>query len=292
MERCVVNNRVFLLGLDALYRKAMKRHERVELLICARKVAGALRIRPVDVPVEGYYADDEYLAEYFRLLRALQDVDGSRTHEVASLPAFLRLREVVGAPLFGIARDEGGLLPVGADSLTQALIETRPGWTIPTLTDAAAATARVIDDCSLVGLAARAEDPVVLAALRESVVLYAQMAWIGMDADKVFVWNVDPDLAEAAQRFIATFNALFNEHVPPADPTQAETYWEAHEDAKILGRCVCLGHDDTRSPVRHYHWAICRQADGELMVHEFWREKIWTTTMYRANPGFEGSAGA
>ena len=51
MERCVVNNRVFLLGLDALYRKAMKRHERVELLICARKVAGALRIRPADVPV-------------------------------------------------------------------------------------------------------------------------------------------------------------------------------------------------------------------------------------------------
>jgi len=59
----VVDNRVFLLGLDKLYRDAMKRHERGELLACARRVAAPLHETPADVPVEGYYAEDEQLTE-------------------------------------------------------------------------------------------------------------------------------------------------------------------------------------------------------------------------------------
>lgn len=50
---CVVDNRVFLPGLDKLNRGAMKRHERAELLTCAGKVAAALGIRPASVPFEG-----------------------------------------------------------------------------------------------------------------------------------------------------------------------------------------------------------------------------------------------
>ena len=88
-ERCIVDNRVFLLGLDKLYRDAMKRHERVELLSCARRVAAALHVTPTSVPVEGYYAEDQQLTEYFRLVRALQQVDESRTSKVAALPEFL-----------------------------------------------------------------------------------------------------------------------------------------------------------------------------------------------------------
>ncbi len=78
-ERRVVDDRVFLLGLDKLYRDAMKQHERGELLGCARRVAEALHVTPADVPVEGYYAEDERLTEYFRLVRALQDVDEGAT---------------------------------------------------------------------------------------------------------------------------------------------------------------------------------------------------------------------
>jgi hypothetical protein len=47
-----------------------------------------------------------------------------------------------------------------------------PTWTIAGLTAAAYAIAIRTDDCSLVGLAARSRDTVVLAATRESVVLY------------------------------------------------------------------------------------------------------------------------
>jgi len=61
---CVVDDRVFLLGLDQLYREAMKWHERGELLTCARRVAATLGVSPADVPIEGYYGEDEDLAEY------------------------------------------------------------------------------------------------------------------------------------------------------------------------------------------------------------------------------------
>ena len=100
-ERRVVDNRVFLLGLDKLYRDAMKQHERGELLGCTRRVAKALNATPADVPVEGYYAEDERLTEYFRLVRALQDIDESATSKVDSLAEFQRLRDVTSAPLYG-----------------------------------------------------------------------------------------------------------------------------------------------------------------------------------------------
>src|SRR5690349_8990226 len=67
-ERRVVNNRVFLLGLDELYREAMKRHERDELRRCARETASSLSVDPADVPIEGYYSEDERLTEYFRIV--------------------------------------------------------------------------------------------------------------------------------------------------------------------------------------------------------------------------------
>jgi hypothetical protein len=100
-ERRVVDNRVFLLGLDKLYRDAMKQHERGELLNCARRVATALHVKPADVPVEGYYTEDEQLTEYFRLVRALQSKDESVRSVVDSLPEFQRLLEVTSAPLYG-----------------------------------------------------------------------------------------------------------------------------------------------------------------------------------------------
>ena len=63
MLPCVVDNRTFLLGLDYLYRTAMERHERHELLPCARRVAAALHVVPAALPAEGYYGDEADLAE-------------------------------------------------------------------------------------------------------------------------------------------------------------------------------------------------------------------------------------
>lgn len=286
----VVDNRVFLLGLDNLYRDAMKRHERAELLVCARRVAAVLNVPPADVPVEGYYAEDEQLTEYFRLVRALQDVDEAARSGVNALPEFQRLRDITSAPLYGRPEHDGHLLPVGRDALSQALRDTFPVWTISRLTAAAHSSARAMDDTSLVGLAALAKDVVVLAAVRESVVLYAEIV-LGAAPPRrqpEYIWKVDEELAQQAGRFIGTFNALFGENLPPADSEQAEQYWHAYIDNDILGRCVRLGLDDRLSPARHYHWAICRGADGEFTVQEFWKPDAWTTMRFRSALGGSG----
>ncbi len=260
-------------------------HERDELLACARKVAAALGVKAADVPVEGYYADDPELTEYFRLLRALQNVGGARISKVAALLEFQRLTEVTGSAIYGRPVRNGKLLPVGRDALSQALIATAPEWTVAGLIAMAHAVAQETDDISLVALAALSQDPVVLAALRESVVLYAE--WVvgsppGIQPKIVYVWQVDDELADRAGRFVKTFNALFDEDLPAPGPDNAARYWTAHDEDSIVGRCVRLGHDDSRVPLQYYHWGICRRADGELTVHDFWDPEIWTTERYRA----------
>jgi len=281
----VVDNRVFLLGLDDLYRSAMKRNEGLELLRCAREVAWTLHIKPADVPVEGYYAEDERLTEYFRLLRAFQEEPNSRVAAVERLPAYRRLYEVTSSPLFGRPRKEDKLLPVGHDALSNALQQLAPHWTIPMLTAAADQAARAMDDYSLVGLAARTQDPVVLAALRESVVLYAQAMLAGKAYQPpVLDWRVDAELADQANRFIRTFNALFpvGMPLPAAAAENAQKYWNAgvKNTVVMVGRCVRVGYDDRRNPVVHDLWGI-KRSQGRLEVEDFWAPEIWTTERYR-----------
>jgi hypothetical protein len=240
------------------------------------------------VPVEGYYADDGLLTEYFRLVRALQVIDKGATPSVEPLHEFRRLRDATSAPLYGRQLESDSLLPAGCDALSQALLDTFPDWTVASLTAAACKTARETDEISLVGLAARVKDSVVLAALRESVALYAQTV-IGAalhPPPPEYIWQVDEDLAGHAARFIDTFNKLFGEKLPPPKPAQAERYWHAYHDNGILGRCVHLGYDDRALPVRHYHWAIRRGAPAEFEVHEFWDSEVWTTARYSSTiPG-------
>lgn len=280
VERCVVDNRVFLLGLDELYRVAVKQHEQSELLACARRVAAALHVAPADVPVEGYYAEAPELTDYFRLMRALQATGRDHAAAVAGLPEFRRLLAVCSAPLYGRPVYEDHLLPVGRDPLSQALQDNWPDWSVSRLTTAASAIARNTDDYSLVGLAARIKDPVVLAALRESVVLYFQMVFgrALLPPRREFVWQVDDDLARQARRFVDAFNALFSETLPRPMRKNAEVFWYAHKESRILGRCARLGQS---TDGRHYHWGICSLPDGQLTVHEFWHDEIWTTTRYR-----------
>ncbi|MCC6699747.1 MAG: hypothetical protein IT365_29255 [Candidatus Hydrogenedentes bacterium] len=279
----VIDNRVCLLGLDWMYREAMKRHERGELLECARCVADALQIAPADVPIEGYYVEDQELTEYFQLVRALQGVDRSRASVVSALPQFHRLQSVTSSPIFGRSQYATSLLPASRDPLADALVDTFPEWNVHLLTKTAASIAHAHNDFSLVGLAARARDAVLLAAARESVVLYADAAAMAARIRPTieYVWQVDSDTASAAGRFVSEFNVICNESLPLPTPSNAEHYWHAHRANDILGRCVRLGFDDSTKPVRHYHWGIYTSPDGVLMVQEFWHTETWTTERYR-----------
>ena len=284
IELRVVDNRAFLKGLDELYRAAMKVHESGELLECARAVCNALEIAPANVPIEGYYAENDRLTEYFRRMRALQNVPGTERPRVEVLPAFHRLLAVTSSRLFGIAGGED-LLPTGVDPLTTALASLHiDSWTTDALVAKARDAARAGDDYSLVGLAAFAGDAVSLAALRETAVLYAMAAAGGIapDAPEIrYEWKVDPELAERAAKFVATFNALFNESLPEPRAAEASRYWIAADIAEIWGRCVRIGYDDRTRPFRQYHWGIHVDSTGGEFVHEFWADEIWTTERFR-----------
>lgn len=287
-ERRVVDDRVFLLGLDELYRTAIKRHEAGELLECVRIVAAELGCPPRQGPVEGYYAESPRLTEYFQLMRALQETDAAARTRVAGLAGFNRLLQVTSSPIYGEAKDTGYLLPSGLDPLSQALEDSAPAfWTVGFLTAQARRVATETDDFSLVGLAAWTGDPLVLTATRESVVLYA-MAVLGaalLSREPRYEWAVDPDLATRAAMFVDAFNSLFHEQLPSPKPANAAIFWQAGEDNEVVGRCVRLGLDDSRSPVRHYHWAIGPGSDGRGEVREFWDQEIWTTDRFQKTLG-------
>lgn len=281
-ERRVVNNRVFLFGLDDIYREAMKRHECNELLCCARATANRLSVLPANVPIEGYYNENEELTEYFRLVRALQKVPKHRESEVGSLDAYQRLKQVTESPIFGPPFDGDCLLTVGMDSLSVALTQTFPEWNIENLTNTAYDCALDSDDVSLVALASLSHDPVVLTTLRESVVLYAMA--VGGTAyipDPQYVWEVGDVVQSRAGRFVATFNHLFKESLPEPIAENAHVFWKACQEWRIEGRCVHIGFDDSEQPIRHYHWAIDRGPEYKLIVNEFWDAEIWTTQRYR-----------
>lgn len=280
----IVDNRTFVLGLDWIYRSAMKRHEAGELLRAAREVAKALGVGPAAVPVEGYYTESLELTEYFRLTRALQHVHVDRTREVAGLTEFERLIEVTASPIYGRAIREEKLLPVGYNALTRAMKETEPDWTVSRVTRAAHRAALAMGDYSLVGLAARLEDSVVLASLGESVVLYSAVRTVaGEPLQDVYVWQVDPDLVAEAWRFNDEFFRLFGERLVPPEPENAAKYWVAARRNKLVGRCVRLGEDLRTCPVRYYHWGV-RFSAGEVFVQDFWDSEVWTTERFRAGP--------
>jgi hypothetical protein len=197
------------------------------------------------------------------------------------MPEFRRLLAVTSSPIFGPPVREY-LLPKGQDPLSAALLALDlAAWTVPLLTAEAAKVARETDDCSLVGLAARAEDPVALAALRESVMLYALpvygSAFVGRTE---YLWRVDPALAAAAQCFVDAFNGLFGRELPPPTAQYVRIFWGAWAKADVVGRCVRLGQTDEPNGY-YYHWAVCRSPDDQLAVDEFWHPETLTTERYR-----------
>jgi hypothetical protein len=279
----IVDNRVFLLGLDAMYRERMKRHESTELLACARAVAERLHVPPADVPIEGYYGETRKLTEYFRLMRGLQSVRREEAPRVAPMREYQRLLSVASAPIYGRPFHEK-LLPLGRGSLTQAL-EAIDGdlsqLTVDNIVERAHRIALETEDFSLVDLAAFARDAVMLTALRESVVLYELVGTLGRERLQpvpVYVWQVDEELARRGGRFVVTFNELFGDDLPEPVAENADLFFDVADENKIVGRCVCIG--KTPLPERFYHWAIRRAAHGRLEIDAFWDSEVWTTDRY------------
>jgi hypothetical protein len=152
---------------------------------------------------------------------------------------------------------------------------------VENLTKRAYECAAESSDFSLVALAALSRDAVLLAALRESVVLYAGDL-SSMPSDTEYIWEVDEIIQQRAAQFVETFNILFDERLPQPTPENAEKFWMASSEEGVIGRCVRVGFEDRVTPIRHYHWAIDRDAEYRPLVKGFWDTEIWTTARYRA----------
>lgn len=278
-----VGNRELILGLDDFYRDAMKAHEVERLLPLAREVAGALGADPLDVPIEGYYTESPELELYFRIMRGLQGKPASSRSRVDALPAFAELLRVVQSPVFGVAPSNESLLPSRSDALYFALRKVpMDHWDVLRLTEVARDEAIARDDISLVGLACRACDPVCIAALRESTVLYAGvlLGAARLQPRIVYAWKVDPQLEAAANRFVDAFAEIVPDRIPPAHSENVELYYHAAMRNDIAGRCVRIGLNDAVTPVQHYHWAV-KPAGAAYEVEAFWDDSLWTTARYR-----------
>ena len=285
----IVDNRVLVLGIDEIYRKYMKEFESAFLLPQVETIVAKLGVLELDIPIEGYYGEHETLTRYFKLMRALQEVDESSEPFVRELPEFQKIWEITNSPIFGKPVRKGKLLPQGRDPLSQALDDLKDTvWSVNEILDQAYKIVSDIDDISLVGLAVRTKDPVTITALRESVILYAEKVERGFyEGSKTeYVWEVDDEFAKTANRFIEEFNNLLpkdshiGKGIPKAEPLNIERFYYSSTENKILGRCANLGSEPS-SPRLYYHWSITKQKN-EFMLDEFWDTKLWTTDEYRA----------
>jgi hypothetical protein len=275
-----VDDRVLILAIDELYRTGIKRHEHNELRSAARALARQAGVQPYDGEVEGRYGSDSLLEEYFRTVRALQRVDEQERPRVAHMPEFARLNAVLSSPLFGSMHRTGVLLPRGMDPLAVAL-RSASEWTLAELVRLAHDVAQKHDDCSLLGMASAASDPVSMVALLDPTVLYFEESTFGNPPIPLYQWVVSPDIARRAERFVTTYTTLFKEEFPLPTAENAELFGAVYYDrAGFVGRCVSLG--PKQSGRGYYHWAIYMELDGSPRVHEFWADDHWTTTQYRA----------
>ncbi len=282
IEERVVDDRVFLRGLDQMYRDGIMLHERGELLRAARVVAVKLDVERADIPADGYYGKDEKLKEYFQLLRALQNEPKGRHESVREMREYRRLLAVTSSPIFGAASNlEERLLPAGRDPLT-VVLNLQGEWSLDRIVELAHREAQESDDYSLVALACLTRDAVLLTALRESAQLYAERARFARKAEppRRYIWRVDPEIARRGALFVTAFNALFGEELPEPIAENAQDFHDAGTTWNPSGRCVCIGQTQT-DPARYYHWAIVSAADGSFSVEEFWDDMEWSTGQYR-----------
>jgi hypothetical protein len=95
------------------------------------------------------------------------------------------------------------------------------------------------------------------------------------------MWRVSPAVAKRAERFVTTFNALFEEQMPAPTAENAHYFGAAGLKRKGEGRCVRIGQTPSVPP-KYYHWAVYTDADRQLAVQEFWSDQLWTTERYVA----------
>lgn len=291
----IVDDRSLVLGLDQMYRDEMKALESNELLECVREVVATLKTTPSQqIPVEGYYWESETLTEYFYGMRHLQGLPEDRRPEVDGLNSFQKLSKVASSRIYGEPVASEFLLPrsrTSLDRVLSALPESESllkEVSVESIIQQGKEIAMQNQDGSFVGLALQTGDPVVVAACRESVVLYNDCVFIAAAPEPTYVyeWNVSPAMEKLTQQFVRHLEEATGIRLPTPGPETARSYSYAGDANEIQGRCVALAQHPT---LGWYHWAI--YYDRDLKRNEtqaFWAKKLWTTKLYKGHTRVDG----
>ncbi len=289
----VVDDRVFVLGLNELFRAEKQEYETAVLLPHAERLVAALRLPLLDVPVEGYYYQSEDLRRYFLLIRTLQNAEKQPMPDAAAETALERLRAVYSSPAMGRpCPDLLSLLPRTGSPLGDAMesLGDAASWNVERISRRAAECVTE-DDANLVAVAAVTGDPVLLCATRETMALEMALPRCAVERP-AYEWAVSPPVAAVARRFIAALERDTGITLPPAMESSAEIYWNWAQHSHLDGRCIAIGEIFGD----HYHWYIAH--DGEKWtVVDFWSKHLWTTegmihTPHEHRPAIGSRAGA
>jgi len=280
----IIGDREVILGLDYLYRNSMKMHERKTLLPCADTLVKKLSIPIEDVPIEGYYSETPELTYYFKLIKSLQNVNIVRRSEISDMKEYQKLLEVFGSPIYGESNFENSIFPHAVDPISTSLKKFSPAWwKAVSIINEAYENIKDSNNFSLTGIGILTKDPVVITALRESAVLFLSVERASPETPKYqYIWSVSSNIENLINMFIYEFNKFIPYKILYANKNNSEYFYNAYEENRLIGRCVCIGKDNSLN--KYYHWAINKKdSSDELNFVEFWDDKIWTTEQYRLN---------
>jgi hypothetical protein len=269
----VIDDCRFVIALTEFFRDRFRIYETDTLLPLARDVAKRLGIRPLDVPVEGYYAETEELSEYFRLVRGFQQEKIER----CSVPQSLReLRAVFLSGFMGrvCSEDNQSLLPRLSNALNAAL-ERVSRWNVVTVTRSSKESV-LREDEDLIAVAAATGHPVPLCNARETMVLATALISEQEDDYPKTIWRVSSQVESLGAAFVRKLAAVTDIRLPEPQAAFASVYASRLQSLSLDGRCVCLGFQYSTER-GFYHWYIDESTEQSSVI-DFWSTSIWTTS--------------
>ena len=273
-----MDERTLLQGLIVMFQRALSASIKRELYGCAQRLANKLNLKPVRScgVIPDFCKGDAILSRYFQIVEELRHVCWRK--RVQAMPDFQRIEAVMASPLFGLRTSRSDSLtmacrrcgPLGfahkqqlgrpQDALDRAVIAigrdtlaqspgTAATCSITELTTSAQSIAVEADDVSLVGLAARIGDPMLMILARAQ----PRAGHLLDDSGEEFDWQVDAAFAASAAEFVDTANQLLGADLPAPTADHASAYFWASLAISPGGQCVPLDCDHGQGT---YYWAI------------------------------------
>jgi hypothetical protein len=288
MEKIITNEYVvsdfeLILGLDSFYREQMQQYETKQLLPLVIELFEKLGVSPKKYPMEGYYYKSEKLKNYFNYIKTLREVSIKHKDDVQNMLGYKKLTELFCSGLYGKYEYDDKILPNVKDPIYYALESLSvENWNVKNILNTAHTIINDTNNTTIIGLGIIIKNPVIVTALRETAVLYADILCAGVPDFTIkyinkYIWNVSKEIEHLANIIIETFNGICPYKIPLAIEKNAKKYYDRFMSNPFDLRCVRIGYDAFSG--KNYHWAIKNQEylTNNYKFAEFWDEKHWTT---------------